>query len=72
MSKIKTEHAGAKNGGGFHGPRVMAKAMSRGLRREADKVAVAEESAIYCKECGVETFYFREVCENCFMERVVE
>ncbi len=30
---VKTEHAGAKNGGGFHGPRSEAKRKSRKARR---------------------------------------
>ena len=36
-SKCKTEHAGAKNGGGFYGKRAEAKAASRVKRRTADK-----------------------------------
>ena len=39
---IKTEHAGAKNGGGFHGPREDAKKMSNRARREADKAECGE------------------------------
>jgi hypothetical protein len=39
---IKTEHAGAKNGGGFWGPRADAKRYSKRARREADKVATGE------------------------------
>lgn len=42
---IKTEHGGAKNGGGYYGPRSDAKRVSRGLRRKADKDAVAERSS---------------------------
>lgn len=38
---IKTEHGGAKNGGGYWGRRVVAKAVSRKLRRENDKHEVA-------------------------------
>lgn len=34
---IKTEHTGAKNGGGFWGTRAEAKKMSKRARREADK-----------------------------------
>ncbi len=34
---MKTEHAGAKNGGGHWGPRAEAKALSNKARREADK-----------------------------------
>jgi len=39
---IKTEHAGAKNGGGFYGPRAEAKATSRKLRRGQIVVAIRE------------------------------
>jgi len=34
---IKTEHAGAKNGGGYWGPRIDAKKRSRKARRQNDK-----------------------------------
>jgi addiction module HigA family antidote len=34
---VKTEHAGAKNGGGFRGRRVVAKEVSSKLRRERGK-----------------------------------
>lgn len=40
--RIKTEHAGAKNGGGYWGLRVDAKERSRKLRRSHDKDTVAE------------------------------
>ncbi len=36
---IKTEHAGAKNGGGYWGKRREAKKVSNKLRREAGKAA---------------------------------
>lgn len=39
---IKTEHSGAKNGGGFWGTRREAKALSSRIRRIADKRAVQE------------------------------
>lgn len=39
---IKTEHTGAKNGGGFWGSRFDAKKMSNRARREFDKTAAAE------------------------------
>ena len=39
---IKTEHAGAKNGGGYWGKRDEAKLLSRKLRRQRDHQAVAE------------------------------
>ena len=32
----RTEHAGAKNGGGFWGPRAVAKAGSKKVRRHND------------------------------------
>jgi hypothetical protein len=35
--KLKTEHAGGKNGGGFWGPRVDAKQYSRKARRVNDR-----------------------------------
>jgi hypothetical protein len=35
--KVKTEHAGAKNGGGFWGRRREAKQLSKKLRRARDK-----------------------------------
>ncbi len=34
--KIKTEHGGAKNGGGFWGERTDAKRISRKIRRQMD------------------------------------
>jgi type I restriction enzyme S subunit len=42
---IKTEHAGAKDGGGYWGLRVDAKERSRKLRRAHDKEVVAEIDA---------------------------
>lgn len=39
---MRTEHAGAKNGGGFFGPRADAKRASRKRRRRADHAAVRE------------------------------
>jgi len=44
-SRIKTEHAGAKNGGGYWGRRVQAKTESRIKRRQDDRAAVEEERA---------------------------
>jgi len=41
----RTEHAGAKNRGGFWGLRVDAKAGSRKVRRVHDRRAVAEGRA---------------------------
>lgn len=43
--RIKTEHVGAKNGGGYWGLRVDAKERSRKLRRSHDKEIVAEIDA---------------------------
>jgi hypothetical protein len=37
--RIVTEHAGAKNGGGWWGQRAEAKRVSRKKRRQADKQA---------------------------------
>lgn len=36
-SKMKTEHGGAKNGGGYWGKRAEAKKISRKHRREKEK-----------------------------------
>jgi hypothetical protein len=36
---IKTEHDGAKNGGGYWGARAVAKRVSKKLRRRASKIA---------------------------------
>jgi len=38
----QTEHAGAKNGGGFYGTRSEAKAASKVGRRQSDRGAIAE------------------------------
>jgi hypothetical protein len=50
MSRIrKTEHAGAKNSGGFWGTREEAKTLSKKLRRTSGKKTIQEElkSAIF-------------------------
>ena len=44
-SKIKTEHNGAKNGGGFWGPREFAKKFSKKQRRRNDKKEIREDVA---------------------------
>lgn len=44
---IKTEHSGAKNGGGFWGKRTDAKDVSNHLRREADKL---EAKTVSCTD----------------------
>ncbi len=41
--KIKTEHSGAKNGGGYFGKRVDAKNISKKGRRTHDKIKAGEE-----------------------------
>lgn len=41
--KIKTEHAGAKNGGGYWGLRIEAKQVSKKLRRRKDTLEVAAQ-----------------------------
>jgi len=41
--KIKTEHSGAKNGGGHWGTREEAKTISKSLRRNNDKEEVKEQ-----------------------------
>lgn len=38
LAKVKTEHAGAKNGGGAWGTREEAKVASKKRRRRADKL----------------------------------
>lgn len=42
--KIKTEHTGAKNGGGYWGKREEAKKISQKLRRENGKKEIAIQS----------------------------
>jgi RNA-splicing ligase RtcB len=42
----KTEHAGAKNGGGYWGRRAEAKAHSKVSRRQKDKALVREAPPI--------------------------
>ena len=39
---VKTEHSGAKNGGGFWGYRSEAKRLSNKARRHNDKLAIKE------------------------------
>ena len=41
--KVKTEHAGPKNGGGYWGLRVEAKKISRKLRRRRNRSAIKEQ-----------------------------
>ena len=42
-SKMKTEHAGAKNGGGHWGTRAEAKKISKRHRREKAKEEIQKE-----------------------------
>jgi hypothetical protein len=46
--KIKTEHAGAKNRGGWWGSRAEAKELSRMLRRRNDKALIEQEVIEMC------------------------
>lgn len=39
---VKSEHNGAKNHGGYWGPRAWAKAISKRVRRQNDKRAIEE------------------------------
>lgn len=43
VKKVKSEHSGAKNGGGFWGTREEAKTISKSLRRNNDKEEVKEQ-----------------------------
>jgi hypothetical protein len=52
MAAIKTEHNGAKNGGGFWGTRSMAKKLSKRLRRIAAKKEVSRSQFEYHKVFG--------------------
>jgi hypothetical protein len=45
VKRIKTEHAGAKNGGGYWGKRAEAKAVCKSLRRRLGKTLVRKELA---------------------------
>lgn len=45
--KLKTEHAGAKNGGGYWGLRTDAKRMSRHVRRYRDHLEEREGEEDY-------------------------
>ncbi len=42
--KIKSEHSGAKNGGGHWGTRDDAKVLSKKVRRESNKNMIRKES----------------------------
>lgn len=61
--KLKTEHAGAKNGGGARTYRAIAKAESKVRRRINDKALIKkeeqeilEEEPRFCPACGGETY----------------
>lgn len=42
-NKTNTEHAGAKNGGGYWGKRQEAKRYSKKIRRNKDKIEITKE-----------------------------
>jgi hypothetical protein len=48
MNKIKTEHNGAKNGGGYWGKRAEAKRVSNKIRRADEKkmLSLTSESSL--------------------------
>ena len=52
MAAIKTEHNGAKNGGGFWGTRAIAKKVSKRLRRIAGKKEIERSKFEYQKVFG--------------------
>ena len=52
MASIKTEHNGAKNGGGFWGSRRIAKKVSKRLRRIAGKKEIERSPFEYHKVFG--------------------
>jgi len=52
MAAIKTEHNGAKNGGGFWGTRAIAKKISKRLRRIAAKKEIERSKFEYHKVFG--------------------
>ncbi len=51
-SSLKTEHAGAKNGGGYFGRRAQAKAESRTKRRHDDQATVRDGEADAISKAG--------------------
>lgn len=52
MASIKTEHSGAKNGGGFWGTRSIAKKVSKRLRRIAARKEIERSKFEYHKVFG--------------------
>lgn len=71
MRKMKTEHNGAKNGGGHWGRRVVAKYLSRKARRQADKAAIVVEKCHGCQAPGATYefdgyLYCNEGCASCY------
>lgn len=48
--KTRTEHAGAKNGGGYWGRRAFAKEVSSSLRRRRSKAEVVYLSDLFVAE----------------------
>lgn len=69
--KIKTEHAGPKNGGGWWGSRAEAKDLSRLLRRRNDKALIEQEVIEMCSRDDDPTQHDRfdpdgiEFCPGC-------
>lgn len=59
--KIKTEHAGAKNRGGWWGSRAEAKDLSRLLRRRNDKAIIEQEVIAMCSRDDDPTQHDEEV-----------
>jgi len=59
---IKTEHAGAKNGGGYWGKREEAKRKSSKVRRAQDRSAVAARSTICTRGTDPEGKDGRDTC----------
>jgi len=55
MMAIRTEHAGAKNGGGYWGKRAEAKSRCRRLRRKEDR------KSIRLGKCVIDIVLFDEV-----------
>lgn len=60
--QIKTEHAGAKNGGGYYGRRADAKAVSRKLRRDHDGLELSSGLDDWDTDWTVEP---EEPCPGC-------
>lgn len=66
---MKTEHAGAKNGGGLRGPRAWAKSLSRQRRRAADHVlerGLLAEAQRTLRPAGTEVAYDDDAYDDDF------